>query len=135
MDKSDIKNQLAQNSVEMTEKYVNENNQVSQIVSMYRARQALTQSEFAEALTEKMSGSLTGAAVSFWEKGERSPNTVFLIQMGMKYSDWRGMFALDVLAATVGEPYAPRGDIGRHVLLGEPLGEALEVAASVVAGE
>lgn len=101
----------------------------ARIVSLYRADQNMTQEDFAAALTERLTdNSLTKQAVSLWEAGQRQPNHVFCLRLGILYenSDWRSAMGIDLLAALLPEAYKPVGKIGKHVLLGDPLG-ALEV--------
>jgi len=100
----------------------------ARIVSLYRADRGLTQEDFAAALTEKLTDDLTKQAVSLWEAGLRQPNHVFCLRLGILYEigDWRSEMGIDLLAALLPEAYKPVGKIGKHVLLGEPLG-ALEV--------
>lgn len=92
-----------------------------QIVRTYRAEQGLTLEQMAEALRERMGGTMFGnlsrQAISLWERGTL-PNAIFLIRASRVYNDWRREFAIDGLAAIDGTLFVPVGAIGREVLSG-----------------
>lgn len=92
---------------------------ISQIVRAYRAEQALTLREMANALKDQLRetrfANLSAQAVGLWEKGT-NPFPVFLLRVSRTYADWRRDFALDCLAAMEPDLYEPTGAIGREIL-------------------
>lgn len=69
-----------------------------EIVEKYRKSVWMTQQQFADALTESLTGTaVSRVAVTYWESGKSEPSTDFLLACVTAYTDWRRAFAIDCL--------------------------------------
>ena len=66
----------------------------------YRKGQCLSQSQFGDALSEKVEKwTLSGQAISLWENGGSEPSFNDLFLVFLLYSDWRMEWAIDCIVA------------------------------------
>ncbi len=66
----------------------------------YRKIQNLSQENFGNVLCEEMADvSLTGQAISLWEREKEEPRLKFLFRVFRLYDDWRRDFAIDAIIA------------------------------------
>jgi hypothetical protein len=98
---------------------------ISQIVQEYRlfagnsAREAPLRA-FAAVLSEALRGFEKGVSyqsVKNWEDGRYLPDAFTMLRLATaaRY-DWRGDFAIDILAALYPESYQPASEIGRRAI-------------------
>jgi hypothetical protein len=98
---------------------------ISQIVQQYRllagssSREA-TLRAFSAALSEALANHDRGVSyqsIKNWEDGRYLPDAFTMLRLAVaaRY-DWRGDFALDVLAALYPESYRPASEIGRRAI-------------------
>lgn len=98
---------------------------IAQIVQQYRllagtsAREA-TLRAFAAALSEALSAyerQISYQSIKNWEDGRYLPDAFTMLRLAVSARyDWRGDFALDVLAALFPESYQPASEIGRRAI-------------------
>ncbi len=73
--------------------------QVGPVIRRYQRVRQLSDKQLIQALLEKIPDeTISTRSMTYWKVGERRPSTAFLVQVLMKYKDWRFDFALDCLA-------------------------------------
>jgi len=76
---------------------------VTEVMEKFLEGQTLR--SFAEALTQSVRSNLTHASIHNWRRGKQEPETDFLLQCLIAYSDWRQDWALEMLQAKLPEVF------------------------------